>query len=284
MPAACPFCGEELVRVRGEADTYCVNAACPAQLVRHVEHFAGRGAMDIDGLGEHLAAQLVAAGLVADVADLFTLDHARVAALEGFADKRARNLMAALDAARDRPLRQLLIALGIRHVGGTVAAALARQFRSLAALREACPADLLDVEGVGPEIAGAVIAWFASEGNRALVDKLEHAGVRTADTPPAAASTVEGGATGGLRFVLTGALPTLSRAEATELIEAGGGRVAGSVSARTDYLVAGAEPGSKLDRARELGVPVIDEAELRRLLRAAPPGPPSAGHRRTRSP
>lgn len=275
MPDACPVCRQPVTRVEGEADTYCTNAACPEQLVRHVEHFVARGAMDIDGLGEKLVAQFVADGLVADVADLYRLTPADLEGREGFADKRTANLIAAIDASRDRPLRRLLIGLGIRHVGGSVAAALAAAFGSLDALAAADTAALTAVDGVGPEIAASVAAWFAVPRNRDLVARLAAAGVRTADpdwTPPAPADTGAPGPSrplAGLKFVLTGTLPTLTRDEAAAAIEAAGGKVAGSVSAKTDYVVAGDAAGSKLAKAEALGVPVIDEAGLRALIDGA---------------
>jgi DNA ligase (NAD+) len=264
MPDRCPECGEPAVRAEGEADWFCVNAACPAQLVRNVAHFAGRGAMDIDGLGEKLSAQLVAEGRVRDVADLFTLRAADLDGLTGFADRKAANLLAGIDAARRRPLARLLIGLGIRHVGGTVAAALADHFRALDGLAAAGEEALLAVPGVGPEIAAAVTAWFASAHNQALVARLEAAGVRPLAAHPDAAP-VEG-ALSGKRLVLTGTLPTLTREAATALIEAAGGKVVDSVTGKTDYVVVGASPGSKLDRARALGVPGLDEGALRALL------------------
>ncbi len=266
MPTTCPVCGEPLVRAPGEADTYCVNGACPAQLERHVEHFASRGAMDIEGLGEKVAVQLVRAGLVHDVADVFALTEQALLGLEGFGERRSQNLLAAIDAARDRPLQRLLVGLGIRNVGETVAAALARRFRSIDALAAATGEQLLAVEGVGPEIAASVQAWFASSHNRQTVAKLRQAGVRLADEVTAGPSDVGAGPLAGKRFVLTGTLPTLTREEAKAHIEAAGGHVVSSVSSRTDYIVVGAEPGSKLDRARELGVRELDEAGLLALL------------------
>jgi DNA ligase (NAD+) len=264
MPAACPACGEPIVREPGEADWLCVNAACPEQLVRHVEHFASRGALDIAGLGEKLAQQLVAAGLVQDLADLYSLTAEQLLTLEGFAETKAANLLAGIAAARARPLGRLLIGLGIRHVGGTVAAALANHFGSLDALTAADETTLLEVPGVGPEITTAVTAWFASPHNQALVARLRAAGVRTADADRPAPAPA--GPLTGKRLVVTGTLPTLSREAARALIEAAGGKVSDSVSAKTDYLVVGESPGSKVDKARALGVAELDETALRALL------------------
>jgi len=271
MPGACPSCGEPVVRVEGEADTFCTNAACPAQLVRRVEHFVSRGAMDIEGLGSRLAAEFVRDGLIEDVAGLFRLTPDDLAGREGFAAKRIANLMAAIDAARDRPLWRLLVGLGIRHVGGTVAPLLARSFRSLDALADADAEALYAVHGIGPEIAGAVTAWFALPRNRDLVASLRVAGVRAASEAQAVEDAAEsaGAAVGplsGRAFVLTGTLLTLTRDEAARLIGGAGGRVVSSVTGKTDYLVVGENPGSKRDKARALGVPELDEAALRALV------------------
>jgi len=274
MPDRCPVCGEPVTRTPGEADTYCTNAACPEQLVRHVEHFVARGAMDIDGLGEKLVAQFVSDGLIADVADLYNLVPADLEGREGFAEKRIANVIAAIDASRHRPVRRLLIGLGIRHVGSTVAAALAGAFGSLDALAAADETALTAVDGVGPEIAASVVAWFAVPRNRTLVDRLAAAGVRVADpdwVPPAVAPTAFDGTTlplAGKKLVLTGTLPTMTRDEAAARIEAAGGKVVGSVSAKTDYVVAGEAAGSKLAKAVALGVAVIDEAGLIDLVGA----------------
>ena len=273
MPDRCPVCGEPVTRTPGEADTYCTNAACPEQLVRHVEHFVARGAMDIDGLGEKLVAQFVTDGLIADVADLYNLVPADLEGREGFAEKRIANVIAAVDASRHRPLRRLLIGLGIRHVGSTVAAALAGAFGSLDALAGADETALTAVDGVGPEIAASVVAWFAVPRNRALAQRLTAAGVRVADPDWTPRAAVEGGGDGGAangaagplagkKLVLTGTLPTMTREEAAARIEAAGGKVVGSVSAKTDYVVAGEAAGSKLAKAQALGVAVIDEAGL----------------------
>lgn len=267
MPARCPACGEPLTRAEGEADTFCSNAACPAQLVRHVEHFVSRGAMDVEGMGSKLAAGFVEDGLIRDVSDLFALTAEDLEGREGFAEKRIEGLLAAIAAAKDRPLRRLLVGLGIRHVGGSVAGALAAAFHDLDALAAADEEALLEVDGVGPEIAASLQGWFALERNRALVASLRARGVRLADPiPEADAAEAEAGPLADLRFVLTGTLPGLTRAEAKARIEAAGGAVVGSVSGRTSYLVAGASPGSKLAKAESLGVPVLDEAGLLGLL------------------
>lgn len=267
-PTHCPACGEPLVRLEGEADTYCVSAACPAQLKRLVEHFAGRNAMDIVGLGERVAQQLVDARLVRRLDDLYRLGMDDLLGLEGFKEKKAENLLAGLEASRRRPLGRLVFALGIRHVGEAVGALLAAHFESLEALAEASPEALEGIDGIGPRIAESVADWFAHAPNRETVAGLRERGVNTARLPEEPVAEASG-ALSGTVFVLTGTLPSLTRAEARGLIVAAGGRVSGSVSAQTDYVVAGEAAGSKLARAQELGIEVIDEDALRRLLGGA---------------
>jgi DNA ligase (NAD+) len=277
MPPVCPACGETVVREEGAADTFCVNAACPRQLVRRVEHFVSRGAMDIEGLGKKLAEQLVEAGLVRDVADLFHLTAAHFQDREGFAEKRTENLLAAIAEAKGRSLRRLLVALGIRHVGDSVAQALARRFGSLDAVAAADTETLQAVEGVGPEIAASLTAWFALPHNAELVERLRAVGLRLADpdwVAPEADALGEGGAVprsssgplAGLTFVITGTLPTLSREAAKAYIEAAGGKVTDSVSKKTSCLLAGEAAGSKLAKAQALGVRVLDEGALRGMV------------------
>lgn len=274
MGEACPACGEPIHRADGEADYYCVNVNCPAQLKRLVQHFAARGAMDIVGLGEKVAVQLVEDGLVRELADLYHLSADDLLPLDGFKQKKVENLLAGLDASKSRPLGRLLFGLGIRHVGQTVAEALARAHASLDELAEADAASLEALDGVGPEIATSVVEWFAHAPNRATVDRLREAGVNTLrlpeETPPP-----EDGPLAGRTFVLTGTLPSWSRAEAAAAIEAAGGRVTGSVSKKTDYVVAGSAAGSKRDKAESLGVAILDEDALRALLdgEAAPSDP-----------
>jgi DNA ligase (NAD+) len=261
-PTRCPVCGEPTVHPEEEVAHYCVNAACPAQLVRRIEYFASRGAMDIETLGEKTAALLVEKGLVTDVADLFALKVEDLLGLEGFAEKKAENLLAGIAAAKDRPLSRLLTALGIRYVGGTVAEMLARHFGSLDALAAAGVEELQTIEGIGPRIAGAVVDWFSRPRHRQIVDKLRAAGVRLAEERPA---PVGAQPLAGLTFVITGTL-SQPREEVAAWIEARGGKVTGSVSARTSYLVVGESPGgTKYRKAQELGVPMISEEQLRAL-------------------
>ena len=267
MTATCPACGEPVERGEEEADTSCVNASCPAQLVRHIEHFVARGAMDIEGLGIKLVHLFVEEGLISDVADLFRMKPEDLEGREGFAEKRIANLMAAIDAARDRPLARLLVALGIRHVGGTVATLLARRFHTIDLLAAADEEALAEVDGVGPEIGKSVVAWFEVPRNRKLVEELRELGVRLADPELEARAEDDGPRPlDGKRLVLTGTLPTLKRSEARGLIEAAGGKVVGGVSKKTDYLVAGENAGSKLSKAEELGVEVVDEDWLRGVV------------------
>jgi DNA ligase (NAD+) len=268
MPSACPVCGAPLHRPEDEVVWRCDNASCPARLRRSLEHFASRRAMNIDGLGEALVEQLVATGLVRDFADLYALDPPSVAALERMGQKSAANLIAQIDRSRGNEAWRLVFALGIRHVGERGAQALARAFGSLDALRGATHEDLLRVEDVGPVVAASVRDFFDAPQNRALVDRLRAAGVNFGSETDrhAAAPAVGGAPLAGKTFVLTGTLPSMSREDARAAIEARGGKVSGSVSRKTAFLVAGAEPGSKLDKARELGIPVLDEEALRRLL------------------
>ena len=270
LPAHCPACGETVVRSEDEVATYCVNSACPAQLVRSVEYFVSRGAMDIDGFGIRQAEQFVEAGLVKDLADIFSITADDLDGLPGFQQKRIDKLVAAIDAAKDRPVWRVLTALGIHGVGEVVAQNLIDHFRSLDALEKATVEDFAGITGIGPILAGSVVEWFAHPHNRRIVEKLRAAGVRTVEDR---APEGEGGPKplDGLVFVITGTLPTYGRDQASEMIRAAGGKVTGSISAKTSYLVAGEAGGGKLDKARKLNVPVIDEAALLELIDKGPP-------------
>ena len=264
MPERCPSCGEPVERPEGEVATYCVNAACPAQLIRRVEHWAARGAMDIEGMGEKLALLLVQEGLVHDVADLYYLQPEQLLPLEGFAEKRVSNLLSAIEASKSRPLARLIHALSIRHVGGTVAEFLAQRFSSLDELMAADVETLEAIEGLGPMIAGSIVDFFSHERNRRVIEKLRAAGVQTRRAVEEAKAT---GPLTGLTFVITGTLPALSRAAARGLIKEHGGRVTDSMSRNTDYLVIGEAPGAtKITKAQKLGIPTLDEAELWRMI------------------
>ena len=265
-PERCPVCDTDVEHIEGEVAWYCVNAACPAQVIRNIEHFVSRGAMDIVGLGIKIVVQLVESGLVQDVADLYTLEKEDLLELEGFAEKKAVNLLSAIEASKDQSLNRLLSALGIRGVGEVGAADLARNFGSLDRISTATTEELLDIEGVGPNIAQAVVDWFHTESNRVVLQKLKSAGVwPVADASPGDPFTEM--ILSGQTFVITGTLPNLSRKDAKEMIESNGGRVTGSVSKKTSYLVLGENPGSKLDKAKDMGVPILDEEGLKSLVK-----------------
>ncbi len=270
-PQTCPACGQAVEHIEGEVAWYCVNAACPAQRVRNIEHFVSRPAMDIDGLGIKIVEQLVAARLVEDVADLYTLQRQHLINLEGFAEKKADNLLAAIAASRQQPLNRLINALGIRGVGEVMAVELARHFVNLEALSQAGLERLQQIEGVGPNIAHAIVDWFSRPANRRLLAKLKAAGVdphlptARSHAEPISPRGVEEGKLSGLTFVITGTLPSLSRQEAKAYIERHGGKVTETVSNKTNYLVVGENPGSKLEKGRALGITTLDEAGLRRL-------------------
>jgi len=263
LPKHCPVCGADTVRLEDEAVTRCPNLDCPAQLKNNLRHLAGRGALDIEGLGEKLIHQLVDAGHVTRLSDVFQLDRATLEGLERMGEKSAANLVASFERARDTTLARFLIALGIRHVGETVADLLARRFGDIDPLLTAPREELEAIEGVGPTIAESVARFFADPRNLAEVERFRELGVRwekVAPRPP-----VEGGLSG-KTFVLTGSLEAMTRAEAKQRIQALGGKVSSSVSKKTSYVVAGSDPGSKLARAEELKVEVLDEAGLAALL------------------
>ena len=262
MPSRCPVCDTPVVRDEGEAMHFCPNAACPGRRLEAIRHFASKGAMDIRGLGDSRVAQLIDAGLVRDVADLYDLTPEQLMGLEGFASKSAEQLVASIQASKQQPLSRLLFGLGIRHVGATAAELLAREFHSMQALAAAPEERVASVHGIGDVIASSVTDYFRDRTSVQLVEKLR---VRqlTFEEPQAVAAD---GVLRGQTVVITGTLPTLSRQQATSLIEQHGGRVADSVSKKTSFVLAGDSPGSKIDKARSLGVEVIDEAELRRRL------------------
>jgi DNA ligase (NAD+) len=265
MPDSCPTCGQPVENLPGEVDWYCVNVACPAQLIRNLEHFVSRGAMDIVGLGIRIVEQLTSAGMVRDVADLYYLKRKDLLKLEGFGEKKADNLLDSVEQSRQRPLSRLITALGIRGVGGVMAADLARHFPDLDALSRATKDDLMAIEGIGPNIAQAVVDWFERPANLKVLEKLRQAGV----WPSSAEEQVEDERNKpleGLTFVVTGTLPEFSRDEVSEYIESRGGKVTGSVSKKTSYVVHGENPGSKLEKAKNLGIPLLDEAGLRRMV------------------
>ena len=264
MPSACPSCGTPVEHPAEEAMRYCPNASCPSRVLEGIVHFAARGAMDIRGLGYERVRQLLDAGLVTDVAGLYRLTAEQLVALDRFAAQSAQQLVAAIDASRQQPLSLLLFGLGVRHVGKTVAQLLARRFGTMDALMAASRETINDVPGIGPAIAEAVAAFFHEPRNRTLIEALRQASLNF--TEPRSSAGTGDGALAGKAFVLTGTLPTLSRSEATQLIESAGGRVTGSVTKKTDAVVAGDDAGGKLEKAQSLGIPIIDEAELLRRL------------------
>ena len=264
MPENCPECGTRVERPVGEAMWFCPNGSCPGRVFESIVHFASREAMDIRGLGYERVRQLLDEGLIHDVADLYDLTVEQLTQLERFAEQSAGQLVTAIEASKARPLSLLLFGLGVRHVGKTVAQILARRFGDMAALSKAPREEIEAVPGVGPIIAEAVEQHFRTEANRKLVARLTRAGLNL-EEPRAVGS---GGSLAGKTYVITGTLPNLSRQRATELIEQAGGRVAGSVSRKTDAVVAGEEAGGKLEKAKELGVEVIDEEELLRRVGA----------------
>jgi DNA ligase (NAD+) len=267
MPDRCPACGSAVFREEGEKVARCTGGLfCPAQRKQALLHFASRRAVDIEGLGDKLADQLVDAGLVRTPADLFKLGVGTLAGLERMAEKSAANVVAALERARHTTLERFIFALGIRHVGESTARDLARHFGSLDALMAAAETQLLEVNDVGPVVAASIARFFAEPHNREVIEQLRAAGVTWAETTPSPAVATTAGPLAGKTFVLTGTLPTLARDEASAMVIAAGGKVSGSVSRKTDFVLAGEEAGSKLDKARALGVPVIDEAQFRRML------------------
>ena len=271
MPKECPVCGGPVFRAEGEAAVRCINTNCPARLKESILHYCSRGVMDIDGMGEAIVSQLMAAGKLKSIADLYDLTVEDLAPLELEGEKARRRLgekVAAkivenIQASKKKPLSRLIAGLGIPFVGERTAQFLAASFASLDELIEAGEERLQQVEEVGPKVAASIRRYFAEPHNRELIDRLRQAGLNFHSTETRRA---EGGPLAGMTFVLTGTLPTLTRDEATRLIEAAGGKVTGSVSRKTSAVVAGADPGSKLDKARELGIPVWDEAELRRRI------------------
>ena len=262
MPQKCPVCGGEVHRAEGEVAFRCVNTACPAKLKESLLYFAGRRAMNIDGLGEALVDQLVDKGLVHDVADLYGLSHPQLAELERMGDKSAQNLMDEIENSKKAELGRVIFALGIRFVGERTGQLLADHFASLDKLANASEEELVEAEEVGPRVAEAIQEFFHEKRNRAVIEKLHQAGLQFEQKRARKAE----GKLAGKQFVLTGTLPNYSRDVAKQMIEEAGGRVTGSVSKKTDYVVVGADAGSKLEKARALGVKTVGEAELLKLL------------------
>lgn len=263
-PTHCPFCGEPVVQLPGEVAIYCENASCPEQLIRRVEYFVSRGAMDITNFGTQTSDLLYINNLIQDVADIYTLQRDDLLGLEGYKDKKVDNLLAGIEASKSRSAERLLTALGIRFVGNVVAELLIQSLGSIDAIAGATAEELQRIEGIGPQTALSVVAWFENDHNKALIEKLRVAGLnfsREKKQESAGSRLLSG-----LTFVITGTLPTMSREDATAFIERFGGKVTGSVSKKTDFLVAGEAAGSKLAKAQEQGVKIIDETGLRELV------------------
>ncbi|MBN1176584.1 MAG: NAD-dependent DNA ligase LigA [Dehalococcoidales bacterium] len=258
----CPECGGEVIRPEGEVMYYCANAACPAQAQQRIEHFASRGAMDIRGIGENMSAALYREGLIKDAADLYSLKKDQLAGLEKMGDKSAENIMKAIETSKARTLARVIFALGIKHIGAEMAEVLAGEYHNIDELARATRDELMEISAVGPKIADSVTAFFRQENNADIIRKFKEAGVKLEET-----AKVRGELPlSGKEFVVTGRLESLSRPEAEAKIKELGGAAKGSVTRKTDYVVAGADPGSKLARARELGITVLDEKEFLKLL------------------
>jgi len=264
MPKQCPVCGDPVTRVEGEVASRCVNSDCPARLKETILHYAARGVMDIDGMGESLVDQLVGKGLVKSVADVYNLTLDQLIGLERMGQKSAERILRGIEASKQQPLPRVLNGLGIPFVGERTAQLLAEEFGSLDALAAAGVDTLQRAQEVGPKVAQSIHAFFSTPHSKELVEHLRAAGLVFTHEKPKR----EGGPFTGLTFVVTGTLPSLSREEAHAMIEAAGGKATDSVSRKTSYVVAGEKAGSKLDKANKLGVPVIDEAKLRELAGA----------------
>lgn len=261
-PERCPFCDTPAIQPEGAVDTFCPNPHCPERVFRQVEFFVSRGAMDIEGMGPQTVKTLIDQGLIRDEADIFSLVAEHLLPLEKFAEKKVQNLLASIEAAKGRPLERVLTSLGIEGVGSTVAQALAAHFGSIDALSNATVEMLENVEGVGKILAQSIIDWFSDPYHQEVLGRLRAAGVNMqAEARERISHELEG-----LTFVLTGTLPTLSRDAATELIEDHGGKVVGGVSKKTSYVLMGESPGSKAEKAAQLGVPIISEDDLRRMI------------------
>lgn len=262
-PSHCPSCGSPVERIPGEVAWYCLNAACPAQLTRNVENFASRTAMDIAGLGEQIVAQLVQSGLVRSFPDLYLLSKEPLLTLDKFGEKKAENLLDAIQASKSQSLQRLLIALGIKGIGEVAARKLAQKYGSLDAISHAGLDDLQQIEGVGPNLAESVYEWFRLESNQQMLAQLKELGLNPTESTAVSTTKLP---LAGLTFVVTGTLEGFSREGISDFILQNGGKVSGSVSSKTSYLVLGADPGSKYEKARQLGVPILSETQLRELV------------------
>ncbi len=257
MPKRCPVCGAEVIRPPGEVAYYCPNSSCPAQLIRSVQWYASKQAMDIEGLGIKVAEQLVNEGLVKDLADIYYLKKEDLMKLPGWGEKKATKLLQAIENSKERPLWRLITGLGIKFVGQVTAQVLAERYHSIDELSRATEDELAAIEGIGPKIAQSIVVWFRQEQNKRVLEKLQQAGVRMSEEKETSPKPLAG-----LTFVITGALSSMTREEAKNFIESLGGHVSNSVSRKTDYLIVGENPGSKLQKAQALGVPTLSEQEF----------------------
>jgi DNA ligase (NAD+) len=263
LPVACPECGSEVVRLEGEAAHRCIGLACPAQIRERIRHFASRGGMDIEGLGEKLVAKLVETGLIQDPADIYDLTLDRLTGLERMAEKSAANLMAAIERSKNPPLEKLIFALGIRHVGARIARILAKEFKALEKLTTTTMDDLLNIRDIGPEVAASITAFFCEPVNLNVMKKLHLAGVKPLEAQDAPRSKT---AISGKSFVFTGTLLHMTRNQAREQVESLGGVWSESITKKTDFVVAGEAAGSKLQKARAAGIAILDEDGFLQLI------------------
>ena len=261
IPDRCPVCGADVVRLENEALHRCMGLSCPAQLKGRVKHFASKRTMDIDGLGDKLVAQLVDKGMVTDVSDLYRLSKADLVSLERMADKSAQNILNAIEASKRKPLAKFIFALGIRHVGEHMAEVLARELKSLEGFLRATEEDLLSIREIGPELAQSVVGFFGDQGNREVLRKLQKAGLSIVETAVDETAKLKG-----LTFLFTGAMESFTRDQARDLVESLGGRAASSMSKKVDYVVVGRDPGSKYERARELGITILTESQFKEMV------------------
>jgi DNA ligase (NAD+) len=271
MPGRCPVCGSEVIKPEGEAMHRCTNAACPSQALEKIKHFVSRGAMDIDGVGEKLCQALFEAGLVKDAADLYYLTKEQLLGLERLADKSASNVLSSIEKSKNRPLARVIFALGITHIGEQYAELLAEHFAGIDDLAEASEEDLSSIPSIGPKIAESIVAFFRQKGNIQIIEKLKKAKVKLekGEVEKVGEGLVPSLPLAGLEFVLTGKLESFSRPEAETRIKALGGKAGSDVTRKTSYVVVGADPGSKLAKARNLGTKTLTEAELLGLLDGA---------------
>jgi len=264
MPSACPVCGARVFRLEGEAVVRCVGSACPAQLKEKIAHFAGRTAMDVEGLGEKLIEQLVDRGIISDISDIYRLERKTLESLERMGEKSSLNLLKQIEKSKNQPLDRLIFALGIRYVGGRGAKILTEHFSSLEELSRATTQELESISEIGPRTAQSIVLFFKEKENRRLIEKLKRQGVRMEEERIAEKKVQP---LSGKKFIFTGALEHFSRKEAEDLVESLGGRAVSSVSKEVDFLVAGKNPGSKYDKAKVLGVSIVREEEFLSMVK-----------------